>query len=171
MLKSNGLRHPKNLTVKFGFSPKTVPANIAKKLPLQRCSKPFLIPLFNFAHKCPTFAFAGKSGYTLGFPRKIAHSGLHAEARVLHSCCYLAHLTSLSHFGKEKPEEADARLWRASASPGTAAPPGCVVLLFVCQHCAPLALFVALAGYQSPFRQRTMPYSGKEGEESQESLS
>lgn len=31
----------------------------------------------------------------------------------------------------------------------TAAPLGCVVLLFVCQHCAPLALFVALAGYQS----------------------
>ena len=29
------------------------------------------------------------------------------------------------------------------------APLGCVVLLFVCQYCAPLALFVALAGYQS----------------------
>lgn len=26
---------------------------------------------------------------------------------------------------------------------------GRVVLLFVCQHCAPLALFVALAGYQT----------------------
>lgn len=66
---------------------------------------------------------------------------------MLHSCCYLAHLTSLSHLGKEKPEEANARLWRASASSGTVAPLGCVVLLFVCQHCAPLALFVALAGY------------------------
>lgn len=55
----------------------------------------------------------------------------------------------LSHLGKEKPEEANARLWRASAFSGTAAPLGCVVLLFVCQHCAPLALFVALAGYQS----------------------
>ena len=43
MLKSNGLRHSKNLPVKFGFSPKTVPANIAKKLPSQRCSQPFLI--------------------------------------------------------------------------------------------------------------------------------
>ena len=72
-----------------------------------------------------------------------------AEAWVLHSCCYLAHLTSLSHLGKEKPEEANARLWRASASSGIAAPLGCVVLLFVCQHCAPLALFVALTGYQS----------------------
>ena len=30
VLKSNGLRHSKNLPVKFGFSLKTVPANIAK---------------------------------------------------------------------------------------------------------------------------------------------
>ena len=37
----------------------------------------------------------------------------------------------LSHLGKEKPEEANARLWRASASSGTVAPLGCVVLLFV----------------------------------------
>ena len=35
MLKSNGFRHSKNLPVKFGFSPKTVPANIVKKLPPQ----------------------------------------------------------------------------------------------------------------------------------------
>ena len=40
VLKSNGLHHSKNLPVKFGFSPKSVPANIAKKLPPQRCSKP-----------------------------------------------------------------------------------------------------------------------------------
>ena len=30
-------------------------------------------------HKWPMFAFTGESGYTLGFRRKIAHSGLHAE--------------------------------------------------------------------------------------------
>ena len=29
--------------------------------------------------KRPTFAFTSESEYTLGFPRKIAHSGLHAE--------------------------------------------------------------------------------------------
>ena len=29
--------------------------------------------------KRPTFAFADESGYTLGFRRRIAHSGLHAE--------------------------------------------------------------------------------------------
>ena len=77
VLKSNGLRHSKNPPVKFGFSPKTVSANIVKKLPAQRCSKPF----FNFSHKRPTFAFTSESGYTLGFRRRIAHSGLHAETR------------------------------------------------------------------------------------------
>ena len=79
VLKSNGLRHPKNLPVKFGFSPKTISANIAKELPPQRCSKPFLIPIFNFSHKRPTFAFTSESGYTLGFAQRIAHKGLHAE--------------------------------------------------------------------------------------------
>ena len=79
VLKSNGLRHSKNLPVKFGFSPKTVLANTAKKLPQQRCLKPFLIPFFNFTHKWPTFAFTGESGHTLGFRRKIAHKGSHGE--------------------------------------------------------------------------------------------
>ena len=79
MLKSNGLRHSKNLPVKFGFTLKTVSANIAKKLPSQRWPQPLFIPLFNFSHKRPTFAFAGESGYTLGFRRRIAHSGLHAK--------------------------------------------------------------------------------------------
>ena len=79
VLKSNGLRHLKNLPVKFGFSPQIVPANIVQKLPSQRCSKPLLIAFFNFSHKWFTFAFTDESGYTLGFRRKIAHNGLHAE--------------------------------------------------------------------------------------------
>ena len=79
VLKSNGFRHSKNLPVKFGFLPKTIPANIAKKLPPQRCSKPLFIPIFNFSHKWPTLAFVGKSGYTLGFAQRIAHSGSHGE--------------------------------------------------------------------------------------------
>ena len=79
VLKSNGLRHSKNLPVKFGFSPKIVPANISKKLPPQCCSKPLLIPFFNFSRKRPTFAFTSESGYTLGSLRKIAHKGTHGE--------------------------------------------------------------------------------------------
>ena len=81
VLKSNGLRHSKNLSVKFGFSPKIVPANIAKKLPPQRCFKPLLIPIFNFSYKRPTFAFTGESGYTLGPAQRIAHNGTHGETR------------------------------------------------------------------------------------------
>lgn len=81
VLKSNGLLRPKNLPVKFGFSPRTVPANIAKKLPAQRCSKPHFIAFFSLSHKRPTFAFTGESGYTLVSVQRIAHKGLHGETR------------------------------------------------------------------------------------------
>ena len=81
VLKSNGLRHPKNPPVKFGFSSKPIPTNIAKKLPSQRCSKSLFIAFFNFSHKRPTFAFTGESVYTLGPAQRIAHSGPHAETR------------------------------------------------------------------------------------------
>ena len=76
---SNGPYRSKNLPEKFDFSPKPIPTNIAKKLPPQRCFKPLFIASFNFSHKRPTFAFTGKSGYTLVFRRKIAHKGLHGE--------------------------------------------------------------------------------------------
>ena len=79
VLKSNGLHRPKIRLKKFGFSLKTVPANIAKKLPPQRCSQPFLIAFFNFSHKWPTFAFTCESGYTLAFANRIAHKGTHGE--------------------------------------------------------------------------------------------
>ena len=79
MLKSNGRRHSKNPPVKFSFSLKTVSANISKKLPPQRCPKPFFIALFNFSHKRPTFAFTDESGYTLAFANRIAHKGSHGE--------------------------------------------------------------------------------------------
>ena len=83
LLKSNGPHRSKNLPVKFGFTLKTVSANIAKKLPAQRCSKPLFIAFFNFSHKRPTFAFTSKSGYTLGFAQRIAHKGLHAETQAI----------------------------------------------------------------------------------------
>ena len=79
VLLSNGLHHSENLPVKFGFSPKSTSTNIAKKLLLQRCSKPLFSAFFNFSHKRPTFAFTSESGYTLAFANRIAHSGLHAE--------------------------------------------------------------------------------------------
>ena len=85
VLKSNGSHHPKIQLKKFGFSPKTVSANIAKKLPSQRCSKPLFIAFFNFAHKRPTFDFTGESAYTLTFANRIAHKGLHGETRAFPS--------------------------------------------------------------------------------------
>ena len=81
VLKSNGLHRSKNLPVKFDFSLKTVPANIGKKLPPQRCSKPLFIAFFSLSHKRPTFAFTSKSAYTFGFAQRIAHSGSQGETR------------------------------------------------------------------------------------------
>ena len=138
VLLSNGLHHSENLPVKFGFSPKIVPANIVQKLPSQRCSKPLLIAFFNFSHKRPTFAFTSESGYTLAFRRRIAHRDSHAET--LGSVLVTAWSILLPpHLGKEKSEEADARLWRVSASSGAAAPLGCVTLVAnsftVCVFC------------------------------------
>jgi len=43
-------------------------------------------------------------------------------------CSRAGHLT-VPHQVKEQPEEADARLWRVSASFGAAAPLGCETLL------------------------------------------
>ena len=83
VLLSNGLHRPKIRLKKFGFSPKIVPANIAKKLPPQRCSEPLFIVFFNFSHKRPTFAFTSESGYTLAFVNRIAHKGLHGETGVV----------------------------------------------------------------------------------------
>ena len=79
VLKSNGLHRPKIRLKKFSFSLKTVPANITKKLPPQRCFKPLFIAFFSLSHKRPTFTFVPESGYTLAFRRKMAHSGLHGE--------------------------------------------------------------------------------------------
>ena len=156
VLKSNGLHHSKNPPVKFGFSLKTVSANIAKKLPPQRCFKPLFIPVFNFPHKWPTFAFTGESEYTLGFANRIAHSGLHGETgsvsgggRYLHPRSVPRVLKTLRGQGlkrqtlpllglgrvcSQRTQNACGTAMRlcASLSRGVAAPLGCVILLFVC---------------------------------------
>ena len=41
--------------------------------------RPPFVVFFNLSHKRPTFASTCESGYTLGFRRKIAHNGSHAE--------------------------------------------------------------------------------------------
>ena len=99
VLKSNGPHRSKNLPVKFGFSSKTVSANISKKLPPQRCPKPLFIALFNFSHKRPTFAFAGESGYTFAFRRKIAHKGTHGETGAFRMGALLLPSERFTRFG------------------------------------------------------------------------
>ena len=99
VLKSNGLRRPKIRLKKFGFSSKSVPANIAKKLPLQLRPKPLFIAFFNFSHKRPTFAFTGESGYTLAFANRIAHSGLHAETGAFRTGALLLPSDRSARFG------------------------------------------------------------------------
>ena len=85
VLKSNGLHHAENLPAKFGFSSKSVPANIARKLPSQRCSKPLFIAFFNFSHKRPTFAFTPKAGTHSAFGERshtTAHTAKHGAFRM-----------------------------------------------------------------------------------------
>ena len=43
--------------------------------------QPFLIPVFNFLHKRPTFAFTSESGYTLGSLKK-SHTRAHTAKQV-----------------------------------------------------------------------------------------
>ena len=155
MLKSNGLRHSKNLPVKFGFSPRTVPANIAKKLPAQRCSKPHFIAFFSLSHKRPTFAFTSESGYTLGFRRKIAHKGTHGETGGVLGGGWYHYPRSVPHVSEtlrgrdlerqtlpllglgrgcsRRTQKACGTAMRlcASLSRGVAAPLGCVIFLFL----------------------------------------
>ena len=165
MLLSNGLHHSENLPVKFGFSPKIVPANIVQKLPSQRCSKPLFIAFFNFSHKRPTFAFTGESGYTLGSRRKIAHSGTHGETGAFRTgplslpsdtyctftnipgpgarTAYFAALGSCPGGAlEERREPSGQRCAYARRCPeGVAAPLGCVIFfasaeIAVCMPCA-----------------------------------
>ena len=97
VLKSNGLHRPKIRLKKFSFSLKIVPAYISKKLPSLCWPKPLFIAFFNFSHKRLTFAFTGESGYTLGFRRRIAHSGLHGETRGVSDGGWYHYPRSVSH--------------------------------------------------------------------------
>ena len=99
VLKSNGLHCPKIRLKKFGFSLTTTSANIAKKLPPQRCSKPLFIAFFNFSHKRPMLAFTAESGYTLAFANRIAHSGLHGETGVFWMGALLLPSERFARFG------------------------------------------------------------------------
>ena len=151
VLKSNGPHCSKNLPVKFGFSLKTVPANIAKKLPSQRCSKSLFIASFNFLHKRPTFAFTGESGYTTRpcstartqgltrrnrgrfgrgwyhYPRSVPHVHEHPRAGCQNGVlCRFGILAGRCSRRTQKAFGTAMRLC-VSLSRGVAAPLGCVI--------------------------------------------
>jgi len=135
VLKSNGLRHSKKPPVKFSFSLKIVPATIAKKLPSQRCSQPFLIAFSTSRTNGPHSLSQMKAGTHSAFGEK-SHTTAYTPKqepslpRPQHSLELPAKSSP-----KEQPEEADARLWRVSASSGVAAPLGCVIFFCFCRNC------------------------------------
>jgi len=135
VLKSNGLRHSKKPPVKFSFSLKIVPATIAKKLPSQRCSQPFLIAFSTSRTNGPHSLSQMKAGTHSAFGEK-SHTTAYTPKQEP-SLPWPQHSLELpaKSSPKEQPEEADARPWRVSASFGVAAPLGCVIFFCFCRNC------------------------------------
>ena len=61
--------------------------------------RPSFIAFFNFSSKWPTFAFTSKSGYTLTFANRIAHSGLHGETGAIQMGALLLPSDRSARFG------------------------------------------------------------------------
>ena len=99
VLKSNGYKHPEIRLKKFEFSLKTTFTNITKKLSVYSRLKSIFFRIFNFAHKRFTFAFTSEIEYTLGFRRKIAHSGSHGETGVFRTGALLLLSERSTRFG------------------------------------------------------------------------
>ena len=119
--------------------------------------RPPLVVFFNFAHKRPMFAFAGKSEYTLGFAQRIAHNGSHAEIGAFRMGGWYHYPRTAPHVSEtlrgqgverqtlpllglgrvcsRKTQKAFGTAMRLCASlfRGIAAPLGCVILSLLCQ--------------------------------------
>ena len=136
--------------------------------------RPSFIAFFNLSHKRPTFAFTSESGYTLGFRRRIAHSGLHAETggvsdgggittlRAFRTFTNIpgpgirtAYFAAFGAWSWVLPKNAEslgtAMRLCASLSRGVAAPPGCVIFsvsveIAACTPCAQCFLCVRGGG-------------------------
>ena len=165
VLKSNGLHRPK-IRLKSSVFAQNRSRNYRQKLPLQLRPKPLFIAFFSLSHKRPTFAFTGESGYTLGFRRRIAHSGLHAETGGvsdgggIHYSWSVPHVhqhpgpgirtASFAAFGawsgcSQRTQKAFGTAMRLCASlfRGVAAPLGCVI----CLQLGDVAVFSLCAQY------------------------
>ena len=76
VLLSNGFPYSKIRLKKFDFSPIDTPANIAKKLPSQRCSQPFLIAFSTSRTNGPRSLLQAKAGTHSAF-RERSHTAGH----------------------------------------------------------------------------------------------
>ena len=152
VLLSNGLRHSKNLPVKFDFSPIDTSATIAKKLPARRCSKPHFIA-FSASRtnglrslsrvKAGTHSALLKGSHTAAYTAK--HGAFQMGALLLPSDCSTRSRTSpgrvserqtlpllgLGRGCSQRTQRAFGTAMRLCASlfRGVAAPPGCVICL------------------------------------------
>ena len=155
MLLSNGLHHSENLPVKFGFSPKIVPANIVQKLLSQRCFQPFLIAFSTSRTNGPRSLLQAKAGTHTRLSEKDRTQGLTRRNRWYFGwgrCHYpqtVSHVRKppragyqngkLCRFGglvKGAPEEhrkpAEQRCaYARRCSAGVAAPLGCAALFAI----------------------------------------
>ena len=157
VLLSNGFPYSKIRLKKFDFSPIDTPANIAKKLPSQRCSQPFLIAFStsrtngprslsqvkagthsSFGERSHTRAHTPKQGcFGRGwyhYPRTVSHvletlRGQMSERRTLP-------LLSLGRVCSRRKQRACGAAMRlcASLSRGVAAPLGCVIFFRFCRN-------------------------------------
>ena len=109
VLKSNGFHHSENLPVKFVFSSKTVPVNIAKKLPSQTLSQTTSHRTFQLLTQTPHVCFHRRKRVYTRLSEKDRTQRPTRRNTGLHSCCRVECSTLLSHLDREKPKEADAR--------------------------------------------------------------
>ena len=152
VLKSNGLRHSKILPVKFGFSLKTVHANIAKKSLPQCCSKPLFIAFSTSRtngsrslslEKVGTHSALGERSHTRAhtlkqgrfgwgwyhYPRSVLCGSETLRGWVSERCTLP--LLGLGRVYSRRTQRACGAAMRLCTSllRGVAAPPGCVILL------------------------------------------
>ena len=177
VLKSNGLRHLKNPPVKFDFLPIDTPANIAKKLPSQRCSQPFLIAFSTsrtngprlpsppkagthspFGKRSHTRAHTAKQGPSL--PRPQCGFVLPAKSLLFHRAFIYIHFPVLYEPSTPAEEKNPAKL-----PPQRCSKPLFIAFFNTSGTNAPCSLSLPKAGTHSVFRERsrTSAYTPKHG--------
>ena len=150
VLLSNGLRHSKNLPVKFGFLPKTIPANIVQKLSAHSLLKSVFfristsltnaprslsqakvgthLPLLRGSHTrahTPKHGPSGRGRYH--YPRHVLHVYEHPRAGCQNGVlCRFGILAGRCSRRTQKAFGTAMRLC-VSLSRGVAAPLGCVI--------------------------------------------